>query len=460
MREVDALELFAPNGSSRPEAYDAVMANPPFVRRELQSQMQRNLVDAHTNSVVGGKSDTYIAFLLLGIRALRIGGFGFFVVPQPLLTSPNLRALRNWILEHCWVHVIADLSAIRVFDANVYVALLILQRKGVSGQPPPHVTSVRCEREAGVALEEALSVMPRRTANYSIYQSSQEVLQRSTWSVTTPDEAALLDRLETLPNLRSIATVFQGVISGADSVFVVTKAQIPEGEEALYRPLLRDGDIGQFVLPNDAGEYLLYPHISGEDLTAADMEYRFPASWEMLTRNFEDLRRRRGLANPEINWWKPGRMRDPGLMLAPKIVTPEAALIPRFAVDVSGEWIVSHKPVIALAHSTFSADAMYVLTAILNSSVAAWHIDLNARKLNNGYNKIAVALLKGLPVPDLGRGDSRLFRRISYLVRLVIDADHTYSLETIRELDDIVCRELYGLSPKESLLFSIDAPDD
>ena len=124
----DSLVLFSPESSSK-GTFDAVMMNPPFVRTEHQTEATRQAIVEHIGFAASGKLDQYLAFVVLSIRALHPGGFGFFVVPQPLLTSDNLAKLRNWIRSQAWVRVIADLSAIRVFEANVYIALLIVQRK-------------------------------------------------------------------------------------------------------------------------------------------------------------------------------------------------------------------------------------------------------------------------------------------------------------------------------------------
>ena len=119
------------------------------------------------------------------------------------------------------MHVIADLSAIRVFRANVYIALLIVQKKGTLGPEKPPVALIRCQRDVGLALEDFLDGNHRRTSSYFIFEAPQEVLARPTWSVATPEESSLLGRLETMPRLNDVAVVRQGTITGADDIFVI-----------------------------------------------------------------------------------------------------------------------------------------------------------------------------------------------------------------------------------------------
>ena len=62
-------------------------------------------------------------------------------------------------------------------------------------------------------------------------------------------------------------------------------------------------------------------------------------------------------------------MRNPRELLAPKIVTPEVILSPRFAADIRGKWIVSHSPFIVPKAPYDSTETLLLLTAILNSNV-------------------------------------------------------------------------------------------
>ena len=89
VQQADSLSLFSSESAPTP-MHDVVMMNPPFVRTELQSDALRKAVAAHVGFAAKGKLDTYLAFLVLSIKAIKPGGFGFFVIPQPLLTSGNL----------------------------------------------------------------------------------------------------------------------------------------------------------------------------------------------------------------------------------------------------------------------------------------------------------------------------------------------------------------------------------
>ena len=441
----DSIKRFSPTVAQREGEFDAVMANPPFVRTEAQPEGLRQAIRSHLDSIAKGKSDTYLAFLALSIRAIRPGGFGFFVVPHPLLTSDNLKKLRDWIRGEAWVHVIADLSAIRVFKADVYVALLIVQRKHDPTISGPPVALIRCQRDIGLALEDFLDGKHRRTSSYFIYEAPQEALARATWSVVTPEEGHLLARLEAMPRLNEIAVLRQGVITGADDVFILDTEDIPQGEEILYRPLMPDRSIGRFVLPEETGKRVFYPYIDGAIVTTTQLRSEFPSTWDRLNRNRDTLSSRKSIRSDSMEWWRPIWPRSPQEMFAPKVVAPEVSLLPRFGLDSSGRWVVSHSPFIRTREEE-DEELLFVLTAILNSSATAWFINLNARKYRNGYNKIGVRLLRRLPIPDLSRVPNTSIQRTIDLVRKLIGPYQEFDYDLASSIDDLVLSELYFLS--------------
>jgi len=96
--------------------FDAVLVNPPFVSLDVQDVETRTRLAEFLGSHGGGRLDLYLAFLKHSVERLRPGGFGLFVLPHSFLLSKSAHGIRDWILEQCWIHCLADLSAIRVFE--------------------------------------------------------------------------------------------------------------------------------------------------------------------------------------------------------------------------------------------------------------------------------------------------------------------------------------------------------
>ena len=102
-------------------SFDAVIANPPFVRWERLRPESQELVTEILGNQRRGRSDLYLAFLKGGIDLLAPGGYLLFVLPRSFLVAENAQSLRRYIAETCWVHVLADLSDVDVFGDLRYL---------------------------------------------------------------------------------------------------------------------------------------------------------------------------------------------------------------------------------------------------------------------------------------------------------------------------------------------------
>lgn len=432
-----------------PRKFDAIIVNPPFVRTELQSAEMRRVISERLSAVVKGRLDTYHAFLFASIEALQPGGFACFVVPQPLLTSDNLKPLRDWILDQAWVHLIADLSAIRIFQSSVYVVLLVVQKKSGPGSESPPLSVIRCQRDVGLALDDFLDGNYRRTPSYSIFGSRQQFLSRPTWSVPLPEESGLLDRLESFPRLGDVASVRQGVITGADDVFILDSSEVPVDEEAVYRPFLPERMIGRYALPEDTGKKVFYPFIGKVPVNASEMEKDFPLTWNRINQHRDKLSSRASALRAPSGWWRPSWPRSPERIFVPKVVAPKICLVPRFGVDLSGEWVVSRSPFVSAHPGASDENLLFLLAAVLNSSVAAWYIDLQGRKFQRGYSEITVSLLRRMPIPDFSSIPNSVLRQVIASARKLVASFEEFDHEAASVLDKLVLRELYLLDDNE-----------
>ena len=213
---------------------DAAFANPPFVPTDKQDDSLREQLGSVVGAHGTGRIDLYLGFLKRGIDVLKPGGYGFFVLPQSFLVGANAAGMRRHLSERCWVHCLADLSSIRVFGkTNAHVVLLIFQRKN-EALGVPNATIVRCQDLVGHALQDAVEGKHVERRYYSIYDAEQRLFESDTWFILPPSEAAVRDRLESLPRLKDFLDVKQGMITGADDVFIVEALEVPAGEDGLF----------------------------------------------------------------------------------------------------------------------------------------------------------------------------------------------------------------------------------
>ena len=245
-----------------------------------------------------------------------------------------------------------------------------------------------------------------------------------------------------------VANVHQGVITGANDVFILDSGEVPSDEEAVYRPFLPERMIGRYILPEDTGKKVFYPFVDGVPVNVSQMEKDFPVTWDRINQHRDKLSSRASARRTPSGWWQPSWPRSPDRIFVPKVVVPKLSLVPRFGVDLSGRWVVSHSPLVSGRFGT-GEDNLLLLAAVLNSSVAAWYIDLQGRKFQRGYSEVTVSLLRRMPVPDFGLVPNSVVRQVIASVRVLVSSLERFDDDAASSLDDLVLRDLYLLDDRE-----------
>jgi len=154
------------------------------------------------------------------------------------------------------------------------VILLIVQRKG-ENLSEPKATIVKCQDRVGHALQDAVEGKKTEGKFYSIHEVGQSAFKTEGWLVLTPTEAAIHGRLRNLPTLDEYLEVRQGVLTGADDVFIVDNKAVPDDKPSLFIPLLRDREMQPYVLPKRTSQSLFFPFLDGSKLTGKEAARRF-----------------------------------------------------------------------------------------------------------------------------------------------------------------------------------------
>jgi hypothetical protein len=378
---------------------------------------------------------------------LKEDGFGCFVVPKNFLLSDNAAPLRAELLERAHIRCVVDLSAVRVFeDVGVYVILLIFQK---SSRPNPKfaVLSVQCNDLVGLALEDALQERETRTSSYQVYWSTQPQKSDPNWSFPPPEKVSIQSRFAGLPKLGDVAEVRQGVITGADSIFIVSAAEVPRSEKDIYAPFLNDREIEPYVVPKQVSRYVIHPYDKKGILDENRLSVEYPITWNYLLSKHAQLSSRKSATGGKVPWWRPAWPRERDKLLIPKIITPHIVIAPRFAWDHSGRFAISHSPYI-VPKSPGGRDEALFLLAVLNSTACFWAISQNAHSYSRGYSRLEVTTLKSTPVPDLSLFDNQLFRDIVSLTEQRMEAVGNDARALDAQLD-IKVAEAYGLNESE-----------
>lgn len=453
-----------------PGSVDLLIANPPYVSFELQDDATRSLVTDVLGDAAVHRPDTYLAFVAQALDALRPGGLGLFILPQTFLMTKSALPLRRRLAQETWIRCIADLSTVPVFEKTGVYPVLLAFEKRLPGSSAPRATLARCRDQVGEALARIVSGVPCTTPDFDVFEVGQDNFLRNTWIVLPPAEDRLVRAMADLPRLHEFLEVRQGMISGADSVFIIPESTIPNDGRELFKPFLSDRSIDPFDVPEESGEVVFIPYDAlGERLTEDRLRREFPLTWAYLESHRDALSHRKPVQNGDLEWWRPTRPRDPAMMFRPKIVTPHVVILPQFALDLNGSYAVSHSPYLFERKNSPESDIPTLLkyfTAVLNSSTAFWHINGHARRYGGqgpsgasgrrGYALLEVRELKETPVPDPRLVSASMMKEIGELVDKRVSSSTGAFGELERQLDERIA-ELYGLSPEERASIGIEA---
>ena len=429
------------------ESRDIVIANPPFVPVENQSDELRQRIRDYMGEYATGRIDTSLAFLKLAIEALKPGGFGLYVMPYAFLIGDSATKMREYLIEQCWIKCLVDLSAIKVFEnTGAYVILLIFQKKdGDSNKIPALI--VKCKALESRALQAAIEDREADNPVYQLYRVSQESFQQPTWTLTVPSLESIQRKLSELPPISEFMQVRQGFITGADKVFIVDESTYAQLNPELFRPYLSDREMQSYTVPGKTSNYVFYPYVDNIKITEVELK-DFRETWKYLNDNRHILEKRASVIKNSNNWWLPTSPREPNNLMRPKIVTPHIVLIPRFGLDLEGKFAVSHTPLLYPKEEIIEQDLLRFFLAVLNSTICFKTITDNTHKYSHGYSVLEVKTLQRTPVPDPKKVSPSEIRRLTDLVNRRIEAEGSLIIELEREIDRIVL-DLYELSGTE-----------
>jgi hypothetical protein len=331
--------------------------------------------------------------------------------------------------------------------------LLVFQKKGSAGEEAPPAGIIKCQDFVGHALEDYLLGRQAESRSYSIYHVGQREFQERDWFILPPTESTIRQRLRAFPELADFAHVRQGLITGADTVFVVDDAAVPPGEDAVFVPFLPDRAMERYHVPEVTGKRVFYPFVAGRKLSAEELEDRFRGTWEYLSQHRAALEARSPVERGQLSWWEPVRPRPPERLMRPKIVSPHLVILPRFCLDREGKYAVSHGPFVSPVEPSVERDTLLFLTAVLNSPVCYWYISTHSHKYGRGYAMLEVNTLKHVPVPDPAKVDAVTLTRLLNLANKRVTDPSAFRVET--EIEEIVA-DLYRLSQKERRVLGME----
>jgi len=432
--EIEFPEVYFKDRKRAPDAgFDVVLGNPPYIKyqnRDDTPEFKRWYKERFTSA--HGNYDVYVLFVEQALRLLRPGGRHGYIVYNKWIMSEYGQKLRQLLAERRAALELVDFGDNQVFPGHTtYTCLLfteeaqhdtlrytLVPRIGNEDQVEKHLRDVLDGIEqawvppkdgatATLALRDALQPLqlqqPIQTDNFE-----QSDLSDEPWEFAFGYARLLRHKVRRAGTAlvlltRDQDTIFQGLITSADSVYIVQKVKdLPDGrvrvrsqaadaeldlEAGLLRPLVSGEDVDRYAFLPTA-KLILFPYLVQEDgahLMSPEQLSRYQRTWRYLRSHEQQLRSRESRTSEadgggatrrpfdDDTWYRYGRHQALDKQGLPKLCVAETVAKLEVALDFEGQYSTHNVRVnsIVLLKGA-SRDTYLYFLALLNSRLLDW----------------------------------------------------------------------------------------
>jgi hypothetical protein len=439
------------------EAFDLVIANPPYVRTQILGAARAQAISRAFG--FKGRVDLYFPFLLGISRVLAPSGVAGVIVSNRFMTTRSGGVLRRELLARFRVRHVWDLGDTRLFDAAVLPAVLLAHGVGADELGPPRSSSIyACEDSATELANDALSALDRPAGSVvAIGDGRRFRVEHGTldggaepsgvWRIASAANDAWLAAVDarTWKRFADLGRVHVGVKTTADRVFIRSDWDaLPASDRPeLLRPLTTRRCARRFrALESDAPTRILYPHESTPNGRAPSDLARHPRSARYLERHRAELEARSYVIAAGRRWYEIWVPQDPAAWSDEKLVFLDIAERPTFWIDREGT-VVSGECYWLRCENGVDPGLLWLALAVANSSFIESFYDRRFHnKLYAGRRRFITQYVEEFPLPDASTDIAREMRAKAERIHALTPSIEAEELS--RALDALVWRA-FGL---------------
>ena len=396
-----------------PEAYDLVIANPPYVRTQIMGATKARLLAEQFG--LAGRVDLYYAFILGISQVLGPRGIAGIIVSNRFMTTRSGASVRQALFERFNIRHAWDLGDTKLFDAAVLPAVLLVEGKNGHQLETPAFTSIyqttdpaaetACDPIAALDAEGVIEVADGRHFQVKHGTLNTSGTPEGVWRIATDAVDTWLATVEahSWGTFRDIGKIRVGVKTCADKVFIRSDWQdMPPAERPeLLKPLATHHIARRFKsLPLNRPSQILYPHEVVQGRRRAVGLSRYPRSQAYFQTHRPALESRRYVMEAGREWYEIWVPQDPDAWDQPKLVFRDIAEEPTFWIDLDGSvvngdcyWLTSLDPA--------QTDLLWLAAAVGNSTFIERFYDLRFHnKLYAGRRRFITQYVERFPLPD------------------------------------------------------------
>ncbi len=419
--------------------FDIVIGNPPYIRLQTLKETAPDTLPylkTHYKTTARGNYDLYIPFVEKGLQLLNATGRLGYILPHKFFNAKYGEPLRGLVAQGKHLADVVHFGDIQIFKgATTYTCLLFLDKAARETFQFQRVTDLTVWQNDNLDIVNASAVI------------ATEAATKKEWDFVAGSTADVISRLKTFPiKLANIAKPFVGLQTSADPVFLFEKYRNDTGntievfskalkqwvtlEKDLLKRVIRSGKIAPYRAEMSA--YVLFPYYLASKATlinAADMEQKYPLSWQYLQANQELLSKREHGKFAKTGWYqlypKNLNLWEKDKILMPYMVTRLSAYLDtqnHYFVNVTtGGFGLRFDP---------SQGSLAYFTGLLNSKLLSFYFKSMHSNFRSGYFGANKQFLDRLPIhpidftnPAEKAAHDRIVAHVETLLKLMPQQD-------------------------------------
>jgi adenine-specific DNA-methyltransferase len=449
--------LFAPTAP----LYDAVIANPPYVRTQVMGATESQRLSKQFG--LTGRVDLYHAFLESITQVLRVNGVAGIICSNRFMTTRSGVTVRQRLAEMFKVLHIWDLGDTRLFEAAVLPAVLLLSKKDSSTDTTPSRFTSIYSASGMPQIHAATPITALKhdglvAVNGEVFRVRHGILNYlqdpvSVWTLSNSESDDWLETVATHTHrtFGELGKIRVGVKTTADKVFIRSDwNSLPPGKcPELLMPLITHYVVKRFRVPSDAEcPKILYTHqvINGKR-TVVDLALH-PKSHEYLKAHRQTLEARHYVIEAGRKWYEIWVPQNPEAWANPKLVFPDIAEKPTFCMDLGGS-VVNGDCYWIVPTNKEDLDILWLAMAVGNSSfIEVFYDHKFNNKLYAGRRRFMTQYVEQFPLPDPATPLSREIIRKTKQIYEALSALSEEPHNLIAELNELIWTS-FGFNRKE-----------
>ncbi len=390
--------------------FDAVIGNPPYIRIQALKEWAPVEVEYYKKAYKAagkGNYDIYVVFVERGLSLLNKHGQLGFILPHKFFNAQYGEPLRALLAENKSLSEIVHFGDEQIFEqATTYTCLLFLNKSG----------SDQCRV---VKVDDLLAWRNRGEAPEGSIPAAQ--ITQDEWNFSLGSGSELFEKLSKLPlKLGDISKIFQGLVTGADKVFVLEEVnQLDNGyikvrdqsglewilEREIFKPFINKITVSTFEKPI-YHHWLLFPYYSTGDKKAelipiGKLSSDYPKVWYYLQSKEKLLRDREGGKWNHAQWYSFGRNQNLTQMNEPKLIIQVISKTGKYAYDQEGIYFTGggNGPYYGVRWlDTKNPHSLHYLQALLTSKLLDAYLHSVSSPFRGGYWSYGKRFIEQLPI--------------------------------------------------------------